>query len=204
MAKTSTTPSDQETRTLPEPVEVRQAEDGSKQLRGYAALFNTPAQVSGWEERIAPGAFTDAIQRDDVRALFNHDPNYVLGRTPKTLRLEQDSRGLRYEVDLPETSWAADLHASILRGDINQSSFAFVVEGEEWNGKSKPPVRTITKVRLYDVSPVTYPAYAQTTVSARAEARAAACEHETPDQVQQTAEVRYRYASRRLATRPEV
>jgi len=195
--------SDQETRTLPEPVEVRQAEDGTRQVRGYAALFNTPAKVGSFEERIAPGAFTDALVRDDVRALFNHDPNYVLGRTPKTLRLGEDARGLHYEVDLPDTTWANDLHASILRGDINQSSFAFAVEDETWDGTAKPPVRTIRKVRLYDVSPVTYPAYVQTTVSARAEARATACA-EVAELTDRTPEMRYRYASRSLAHRSEV
>jgi HK97 family phage prohead protease len=105
-----------------------------------------------------------------VRALFNHDANFVLGRsTSGTLRLIEDDKGLRYDVDVPDTTWARDLMVSVKRGDVSQSSFAFEVTEEEWDyGKrGEMPMRTIKSVRLYDVSPVTYPAYSATSVSAR-------------------------------------
>lgn len=162
---------DQERRTIALPVEMRQADGDKPQLSGYAAVFGEATEIAGiFRERIAPGAFADAVKRDDVRALFNHDANFVLGRTTaKTLRLVEDDRGLRYEVDPPETTWARDLMVSVQRGDVNQSSFAFEVTEEEWDYgvRGEMPLRTIKAVRLYDVSPVTYPAYESTTVSAR-------------------------------------
>jgi HK97 family phage prohead protease len=156
------------------PIELRRAA-GEKQvvtLRGYAALFNTLSEVMwGFREQIAPGAFSDVLA-DDVRALFNHDPSAVLGRTVSgTLRIAQDANGLSYEVDLPNTQAARDLITSIERGDVSQSSFGFCVapNGENW-GEDKDGiyVRTITKFsKLYDVSPVTYAAYPDANVGLR-------------------------------------
>jgi uncharacterized protein len=160
-----------ERRTLMEPVEIR-AEAEKPTLAGYAAVFGQATEIAGlFREQIERGAFDEAIRRDDVRALFNHDANYVLGRTTaKTLRLVEDDKGLRYEVDPPDTQWARDLMVSVQRGDVSQSSFAFEVTSDEWDyGKrGEMPLRTIKAVRLYDVSPVTYPAYEATSVSARA------------------------------------
>ena len=111
-------------------------------------------------KKIAPGAFAEAIGKSDVRALWNHDPNYVLGRTKnKTLTLREDEQGLFYEVTPPDAQWARDLIESIKRGDVDQSSFAFTVEkgGDEWDEVSTPAIRTINKIKeLFDVSPVTY------------------------------------------------
>jgi HK97 family phage prohead protease len=157
-------------------IEVRFA-DGEAQsattIKGYAARFNTLSSlISGrFVERIAPGAFDDVLG-DDVRALINHDPNLVLGRTTAgTLRLSVDGQGLVYEVDLPDTAAGRDLATSIKRGDVTQSSFGFSIEpdGEVWSrGEGGTKVRTITRFkRLYDVSPVTYPAYADTSVALR-------------------------------------
>jgi hypothetical protein len=157
-------------------IEVRfadaEAQTGTT-IRGYAARFNSPSQPIGgrFVEQIAPGAFDDVLG-DDVRALINHDPSLILGRSVAgTLRLSVDGQGLAYEVDLPDVGYARDLATSIARGDINQSSFGFSLEldGEEWSrGEGGMKVRTITKVkRLYDVSPVTYPAYAEATVGLR-------------------------------------
>lgn len=141
-------------------------------------MFDREAVIAGlFRERIAPGAFAEAIREDDVRALFNHDPNLILGRTTAgTLLLAEDETGLRYEIDPPETQWARDLMVSVERGDISQSSFGFSVVREEWQAPSSPnelPLRTILEARLYDVSPVTFPAYEETT----AEARSAAAQH---------------------------
>jgi len=178
-----------ERRVLEGPIEVRFAEGETvtTTIRGYAARFNSPSAPIGgrFVERIAPGAF-DEVLANDVRALINHDPSLILGRSlAGTLRLSVDERGLAYEVDLPDVSYARDLATSIERGDISQSSFSFSidVDGEEWSrGETGMKVRTLIKVkRLYDVSPVTYPAYPEATIGMRSldrveaeEARAAA------------------------------
>ena len=154
-------------------VEIRAAGEGEgamRQIVGYAAKFGADADIGGYFiERIAAGAFARAIARpDDVRCLFNHSDNYVLGRvSSKTLRLSEDNVGLRYEVDPPETNWARDLVTSIDRGDISQSSFCFRALREEWDETGDLPVRTLLEVELLDVSPVTYPAYLDTEVGVR-------------------------------------
>lgn len=147
-------------------------EDGKATLIGYAAVFDKLSlDLGGFRERIAPGSFTKALETpDDVRALFNHDPNHVLGRNKSgTLKLTQDAVGLRYEIHMPDTQTARDLAASIERGDVSQSSFAFRVKagGERWGEEEGIIVRTLTDLQLYDVSPVTYPAYPDTSVAKR-------------------------------------
>jgi len=136
------------------------------QLIGYAAVFNEITTIGGlFRERIAPGAFRRAAASDDCRCLFNHDANQILGRTSSgTLRLWEDDRGLRYCCDLP--TWATAIAESVSRGDVSQSSFAFQVQDEDWDFTGPLPLRTIRSARLFDVSPVTYPAYDATTVSA--------------------------------------
>lgn len=169
-----------ERRIVAAPLEVRSADgEQPRKLAGYAAVFNRDAVIAGlFRERIAPGAFATAIQEDDVRALFNHDPNYVLGRNrSKTLTLSEDGTGLLYEVDPPDTHWARDLMVSVERGDVSQSSFGFSVVREEWTtpeNRAELPTRTILEARLFDVSPVTYPAYEETTAEARDQATALA------------------------------
>lgn len=145
-------------------------------IEGYAAIFNSETQIGDYfREVVRPGAFTGAVQSDDVRALVNHDPSLVLGRTAAgTLTLTEDAKGLRYRVTLPNTTIARDLMASIKRGDISQSSFAFQVTKMSWGERAagQLPLRQIEEVKLFDVSPVTYPAYDATSVSARAVAEA--------------------------------
>lgn len=148
------------------------AKDGEpRRMVGHAAVFGEVADIGGWfREQIAPGAFTASIQADDIRALFNHDPNYVLGRnTAKTLTLSEDETGLRVEIDPPDTQFARDLAVSMARGDITQMSFAFEVLDEEWQRgeDTELDLRTLKKVRLYDVSPVTFPAYEGTDIALR-------------------------------------
>lgn len=153
--------------------EIRAESEGeSRKIVGYAALFNSRSQdLGGFEEVIAPGAFKDAIQGSDIRSLFNHDPNLVLGRVKAgTLTVAEDERGLRIENDLPDTQVGRDLLVSMQRGDVDQMSFAFRVAkgGDVWEERDGTTVRTITKVaELFDVSPVTYPAYADTSVAVR-------------------------------------
>ena len=150
-------------------------DDESPKITGYAAVFydgtpNTEFDMSDWfaeptVERIMAGAFTRAIQEDDVRALFNHDPNLILGRNKAgTLRLSQDGKGLYYEVDPPDTTNGEDVIKSLRRGDVTGSSFAFIVHEDNWrkvklDDDSPLKIREIVDVELWDVSPVTYPAY---------------------------------------------
>ena len=142
---------------------IDSTEDGKDIVVGHASMYNTRSEFMGFYETIEEGAFTDdLIKSSDVRALINHDQNLILARnTSGTLKLEADAQGLRYEFEMPETSYGKDLAVSMKRGDITQSSFAFTVEKDDWstddNGND---LRTIKKIkRLYDVSPVTYPAY---------------------------------------------
>lgn len=139
-------------------------------IAGYAALFNSPSEdLGGFTEIIKPGAFASAITRgDDVRALWNHDPNFVLGRTKSgTLTLSEDDKGLAISINPPDTQWANDLITSIQRGDVDQMSFGFICLQEDWSGDLGSPVREVCDVALFDVSPVTYPAYQQTSVNVR-------------------------------------
>jgi len=157
------------------------AQPSAETVRGYAALFETRSENMGWAdfafyEVIARGAF-DSVSYEGVVALFNHDPNHPLARYGAGLSLGVDNRGLWYEFALPDTTTASDLRALLKAGIISQSSFAFTVEddGQSWeetrstDGKSVTSTRTIKKIgALYDVSLVTRPAYADTSVALRA------------------------------------
>lgn len=150
-------------------IAITRADDKPK-IVGHAAVFNTETDIGGYfREKVAPGAFRDAIGRDDVRALFNHDPNFVLGRNKSgTLRMAEDDVGLAVEIDPPDTQIARDLLVSMERGDISQMSFGFMVRKQEWEEDDKGVVtRTLIEVELFDVSPVTYPAYPTTDVAVR-------------------------------------
>lgn len=152
--------------------ELRAPEKESRSVEGYAAVFNSDSEIfwGSWVERIAPGAFDDVL-KDDAVALFNHDPNFILARNGVNMTIEQDGKGLKYRFDAPNTTAGNDLLENLRNGNIYQSSFAFTVKEEKWTNPDKQEkfaIRTITKVeRLYDVSPVTYPAYPDTTVGQR-------------------------------------
>lgn len=143
-------------------------------VRGHAAVFNQLSEdLGGFREQIAPGAFAEAIEKDDIRALFNHDANVILGRNRAgTLRLAEDTRGLAIEIDAPDTGLVRDMVLSpIERGDVSQMSFGFQVRpgGQDWAKDDEGRVvRTVKRVRLFDVSPVVFPAYPQTDVAVRA------------------------------------
>jgi HK97 family phage prohead protease len=169
-----------ERRFTPGIVELRAAEGDGKTPRigGYAAKFNARSENMGWGEIeyyevIEPGFF-DNVLEDDVRCLFNHDSNLILGRTAsKTTRIAQDSTGLAYECDASEEqTYTKDLVISLRRKDVNQSSFAFTVarDGQRWVEEGNVITRYLKKGgcrRLYDVSPVTYPAYPAATSEIR-------------------------------------
>lgn len=143
------------------------------EISGYGAVFNQAAEIlPGFREVIRPGAFTRAIEEGaDVRALWNHDSNFVLGRRSSgTLAIQEDEHGLKYVVQPPEAQWARDLQVSIGRRDVSGSSFAFVVVTERWTQDAGAGwvLRELLDLDLIDVSPVTYPAYAGTSVGLRA------------------------------------
>jgi HK97 family phage prohead protease len=156
-----------ETRTLTRPLEVRAA-DKSRTIGGYAAVFNSEADIGGsFREVIAPGAFNAAIKQD-VRALIDHDSGRVIGRTTAgTLRLTQDDTGLAVEIDLPDTNDGRDLGTLIERGDISGMSFGFIVTKQSWDETVEPPTRTIEAVDLREVSVVAFPAYDDTSIALR-------------------------------------
>lgn len=147
---------------------VRQQPTGGIVLEGHAAVFNKVSRnLGGFVEQVAPGAFDTTLDDSpDVRALFNHDPSLILGRTTAgTLRLSADASGLYYSIDVPDTTTGRDLAISVERGDITQSSFGFFAERDSWGQTNDGyPLRTLEQVSIHDgdVSPVTYPAYPQT------------------------------------------
>jgi len=143
-------------------------EEQNTSIEGYAAVFNSKTRIgSCFDEVIEPGAFSRSLSENgDVRALFNHDWNNVLGRTKSgTLTLKEDDKGLNFNVELPNTSVARDLSESMARGDINQCSFGFFVTDEEWDYSVEPALRTIKEVELFEISVVSIPAYDDTEAS---------------------------------------
>jgi HK97 family phage prohead protease len=143
-------------------------EDGDKpKIKGYAAVFDTPADIGGmFTERVRSGAFKKTISEADIRCLWNHDPNYIMGRNKSgTLRLQEDAFGLSIECDPVDAQWCRDLQASMRRGDVNQMSFAFKAIQEGWDNTTNE--RSLIEVKLFDVSVVTYPAYPQATAQLR-------------------------------------
>jgi hypothetical protein len=146
-------------------------EQSPRRLSGYAAVFNTPADILGrFQERIAPGAFRDSLGSADQVALWNHDSSFPLGRkSAGTLRLQEDSQGLTFSLDLPDTQMGRDVHTLVTRGDIRGMSFGFTVpqNGDEWAMIDGKRTRTLVRVDLAEVSPVTFPAFPSTSVEAR-------------------------------------
>jgi uncharacterized protein len=153
----------------------KREEDGNLGIiEGYAAKFDSETVIGHfWQfrEKILPGAFDEVLQ-DDIRALFNHDPNQILARSKNgqgTLTLSVDEVGLKYSFTTPDRTYARDLQDAIDKGDVSQSSFAFKIKEQRWiEREGEMELREIVKFeRLFDVSPVTYPAYADTEVAKR-------------------------------------
>lgn len=151
-------------------IEMRAGEGSAATLSGYAAVFDQLSHMlfGQFKERIERGAFAGSLG-DDVRALWNHNPDFPLARTTNgTLKLAEDGHGLRVEISPPDTQIGRDAVTSIRRGDVDQMSFAFDVLDDEWDQQGDGMlIRTLKKVRLYEVSPVTFPAYPQTAIEAR-------------------------------------
>jgi HK97 family phage prohead protease len=149
---------------------IRLSEGDSPTLEGHIAVFNQLSEdFGGWREKIEPGAFTESIGRDDIRALWNHENDLVLGRnTAGTLTLSEDETGLFFKNTPPDTAWFKDRAVSIRRKDVTGASFAFYTESDQWEKTDGVDIRTLKKVTLVEVSPgVTFPAYPQTDVAIR-------------------------------------
>lgn len=148
-------------------------------IEGYAALFNVRTVIWGlFEESIKPGAFSRAIkEKQDVRSLFNHNPDCPLGRTKYgTLALREDEKGLWTETTVVDTQQARDVVENIRVGNVDQMSFAFIPKKTKWTFAEERGGLDhceILDLDLYDISPVTYPAYEQTSCGVRAATEAA-------------------------------
>jgi uncharacterized protein len=150
-------------------IELRKA-SGSK-LEGYAALFNTSSDdLGGFTEVIRPGAFRRTLlENKDVLSLFDHDTRAVLGRTTAgTLRLNEDAKGLHFEIDMPPTNLGRDLLVSVERGDIRGASFAFKAREDRWTqGNDGTMLRELLDVDLHEITVTAIPAYPDTEVARR-------------------------------------
>ena len=150
-------------------IEVRAEDDGSITVSGYAAVFNQETVIGGeWREQISPGAFRDAIGRDDVVFLINH-AGLPLARTRSgTLQLAEDDHGLHIDAFLDASDpYVRSIVPKMKRGDLDKMSFAFVPTRQSWDDEQDMPVRTIQEAELYDVSIVTTPAYSGTEIGLR-------------------------------------
>lgn len=160
-----------EQRHITLPVEYREAGGALGVLSGYASVFNRLSQnLGGFVERVDPAAFNKSLaDQVPVLARYNHDDNHLLGTTEGgTLRLEVDGTGLRYDVDLPDTSSARDVRELARRGDLRYSSFAFRTIADDWDVTPEGfPLRTLLAVQLVDVAPVINPAYRDTSTGLR-------------------------------------
>jgi uncharacterized protein len=160
-------------RTLESKPRLRASKKGNGPglMYGYAAKYNSlSTDLGGFFEKLAPGCFRDVME-DDCRCLRNHADDNLLGRTKSgTLTLSLKDDGLFYECELPDTTAGRDTAEMVRRGDMSGSSFQFniAMDGSEWDFDGPVPIRTITKIgRLYDVSPVTNPAYLDADVDMR-------------------------------------
>ena len=160
-----------------EELRVIRSDGEPPKIVGYSAVFNKLSEPLGFfgetfQEKIAPGAFKNALKKSDTRALFNHDPNIILGRqSAGTLKLKEDEKGLFMEAVPPDTQYVRDVVLTpIERGDIKEQSFGFTVKTDQWeeNKEKKTVIRTLIEIdTLFDVSPVTFPAYPDTSVALR-------------------------------------
>ena len=151
-------------------VELRSAPDGSPVIAGYAAVFNRDSLDMGFIEQVDPRAFDKTVREADVRALGNHDVDWLLGRSKSgTLRLSVDSVGLAYEIDInPNDPDGQRAIEKVRRGDLDGSSFTFQTIQDQWNWETSPPQRRLLEVALSDVGPVVFPAYPDATAASRA------------------------------------
>lgn len=149
-------------------------DDGKLRIVGHAAVFNSDSVglggPGGFAERILRGAFVETIANDDIFALKNHNPDFVLGRkNAGTLKLKEDRAGLAVEILPPDVQWVRDYLVTIERGDVSQMSIGFMVDeaDEELSFTKKGRLRTLRKITLMEVSPTPFAAYPDTDVALR-------------------------------------
>lgn len=162
--------------TLDDKCQFRVENEGDNiKLRGYAAVFNQWTNINDWwggayKERIQKGAFSKTISEMDVMSVWNHNTDIVLGSSKNgTLSLREDDYGLYIEIDPPNSPEGLSKIESVRRGDVKKMSFAFEIikKEDEFDDKRKLKNRTLTELKLYEVSPVVFPAYPQTSIGAR-------------------------------------
>ena len=144
-------------------------EGGQQKITGYAAVFNSRSEdLGGFVEEIASTAFDRALaESQDIMGLVDHDTSKIIGRTSAgTMALKVDERGLFYDIATPDTQAGRDIVTSIKRGDVVGSSFAFTVVSDEWRTEDGQEVRLLKDVDLWDVGPVSQPAYKATVAKA--------------------------------------
>lgn len=151
-------------------IEVRDSGDGKMGIRGTASVAGIVSRDIGpFTEEIEPGAYDEALKKSDIRGLYNHDKNYVLGRAGRTMTVTADGRGLHYDIpQLPASR--SDVLEAIQRGDVDGNSFSFRVApgGDRMEMRNGKPHRIITRfAEFFDVGPVTFPAYDHTVISKR-------------------------------------
>lgn len=191
---------EKETRVLDLKLGVEKREDGTAKISGYAAVFNKDSEDMGFIERIKPGAFKSALKKSDVRALFNHDPNLIIGRSGVNLSLKEDKKGLWMEVSPIPTDTYRMVAENIASGLVTQQSFAFTVAEEEWADDYS--TRMIKKIdQVFDVSAVTYPAYPDTTVALRSRQEAMDTEKPNEDIIIIVGDDKHVFSSKDLAVR---
>ena len=172
---------EKETRALKIPAKIER--NGS--IQGYAIVYNKDSEDMGFIERIAPGAAKKALERSDIRGLKNHDPNLIFARQGVNLEFKEDKNGLSYEDTPIDTDNYKNISREIELGLLTGQSFGFTIKEDKWEGlDSDNPVRTITEIdQIYDVGPVVYPAYQDTTVALRSLEKAkTACPTTTADE----------------------
>ncbi|WP_285613983.1 HK97 family phage prohead protease [Pseudobacillus badius] len=153
-------------------LEVRDGEEDSMTVAGYAVKWEMKSHPMGWDsfrEQFKRGAFTESLGKDNQFALWSHDTRTILGSKENgTLRLYEDDIGLRFELDLPDTPNGQNAFGAIKRGDVKGVSFGFRAKKQEWDERDPENIiRTITQADLFEISPVAFPAYPDSGVAAR-------------------------------------
>ena len=158
-----------EIRQINIPAKVEKRADGPGAIHGYAIVYNKNSEDMGFIERVKPGAAKNALTRSNVRGLKNHDPSLIFARQGVNLTLTEDKKGLRYEASPVDTANYRETAAEVEAGLLTGQSFGFTILSDEWSDlESDHPQRTITEIgEIFDVGPVTYPAYPDTSVGIR-------------------------------------
>lgn len=151
-------------------MEIRNTDDGKTIVGGYVVEFEKlSVPLYGFREKVRKGAFEKSLRNSNVKALWNHNSDLVLGSTKNgTLKLWEDDRGLKFELELPDTTWGRDAAATIKRGDVDGVSFGFETVVDEWdNSDENNVIRTLVEVNLFEISPTPFPAYPDSSVGVR-------------------------------------